>query len=68
MMLNDILSQSKSVVEVVATCESAYELSRKYEIQMPFVEQIYMVLYRGKDPGLAVAELMNRALKTEFHA
>lgn len=68
MKLNDILSESKSVVEGVATCESAYELSRKYEIQMPFVEQIYMVLYRDKDPGLAVAELMNRALKTEFHA
>jgi glycerol-3-phosphate dehydrogenase (NAD(P)+) len=68
MKLNNILSQSKSVIEGVATCESAYELSRKYEIQMPFVEQIYMVLYRDKDPGLAVAELMNRALKTEFHA
>jgi hypothetical protein len=27
-----------------------------------------MVLYREKNPGLAVAELMNRALKTEFHA
>ncbi|HXX53391.1 MAG TPA: NAD(P)H-dependent glycerol-3-phosphate dehydrogenase [Thermodesulfovibrionales bacterium] len=66
--LNDILSQSKSVIEGVATCESAYELSRKYAVQMPFVEQIYMVLYEGKDPGLAVAELMNRALKTEFHA
>jgi glycerol-3-phosphate dehydrogenase (NAD(P)+) len=68
MNLNDILSQSKSVVEGVATCESAYELAGKYGIQMPFVEQIYMVLYKGKDPGLAVTELMNRALKTEFHA
>ena len=66
--LRDILSQSKSVVEGVATCESAYELSKKYGVQMPFVEQIYMVLYRGKDPGLAVTELMHRALKTEFHA
>ena len=68
MKLDEILSQSKSVVEGVATCESAYELSRKYGVQMPFVEQIYMVLYREKDPGLAVTELMNRALKTEFHA
>jgi glycerol-3-phosphate dehydrogenase (NAD(P)+) len=66
--LDDILSQTKSVVEGVATCESAYELSKKYGVQMPFVEQIYMALYKGKDPGLAVAELMNRALKTEFHA
>jgi glycerol-3-phosphate dehydrogenase (NAD(P)+) len=68
MKLDDILSQSKSVVEGVATAESAYELSRKYQVQMPFVEQVYMVLYEGKDPGVAVTELMNRALKTEFHA
>jgi len=68
MKLNNILSQTKSVVEGVATCESAYELSGKFGVQMPFVEQIYMVLYKEKDPGPAVAELMNRALKTEFHA
>lgn len=68
MKLCDILSQSKSVVEGVATAESAYELSRKYNVQMPFVEQVYKVLYEDKDPGVAVSELMNRALKTEFHA
>ncbi|MCL5022870.1 MAG: NAD(P)-dependent glycerol-3-phosphate dehydrogenase [Nitrospirae bacterium] len=66
--LNDILSQSKSVVEGVATAESAYELSRKYGVQMPFVEQVYEVLYGGKDPATAVRELMNRSLKTEFNA
>jgi glycerol-3-phosphate dehydrogenase (NAD(P)+) len=66
--LNDILSQSKSVVEGVATAESAYELSLKYNVQMPFVEQVYRVLYEGKDPAVAVTELMNRALRTEFHA
>ncbi|HWR58004.1 MAG TPA: NAD(P)H-dependent glycerol-3-phosphate dehydrogenase [Thermodesulfovibrionales bacterium] len=68
MKLSDILSQSKSVVEGVTTAESAYELSMKYAVPMPFVEQVYKVLYEGKDPGLAVRELMNRALKTEFHA
>lgn len=67
MKLDEILAESKSVVEGVATAESAYQLSQKYNVQMPFVEQVYRVLYEGKDPGLAVAELMNRALKTEFH-
>ena len=66
--LNDILSESRSVVEGVATAESAYELSKKYDVQMPFVEQVYKLLYEGKDPGAAVRELMNRALKTEFNA
>jgi glycerol-3-phosphate dehydrogenase (NAD(P)+) len=68
MRLDDILLESKSVVEGVATAESAYELSRKYDVQMPFVEQVYKLLYEGKDPGTAVRELMNRALKTEFNA
>ncbi len=68
MKLNEILSQSKSVVEGVATAESAYELSKKYNVQMPFIEQVYKVLYEDKDPAIAVDELMNRALQTEFHA
>ncbi len=67
MKLHDILSQTKSAVEGVGTSESAYELSKKYHIQMPIVEQVYGVIYESKDPALAVEELMNRALKTEFH-
>lgn len=68
MKLNDILSQSKSVVEGVATAESAYELAQRYNVQMPFVEQVYKLLYEGKDPAVALRELMNRTLKTEFDA
>jgi glycerol-3-phosphate dehydrogenase (NAD(P)+) len=67
MKLYDILSQTKSAVEGVETSESAYELSNIYHIQMPIVEQVYKVIYESKDPALAVEELMNRALKTEFH-
>jgi glycerol-3-phosphate dehydrogenase (NAD(P)+) len=65
---NDILSRTKSAVEGVATSESAYELSKRYNIQMPIIEQVYKVIYQEKDPALAVEELMNRALKTEFYA
>lgn len=68
MKLNDILSQSKFVVEGVATAESAYELAKKINVQMPIVEQVYLVLYEDKDPAIAVSDLMSRALKTEFHA
>jgi glycerol-3-phosphate dehydrogenase (NAD(P)+) len=68
MKLSDILSHSKSVAEGVTTAESAYELSRKYGIQMPIVEQIYLVLYHDKSPRAATYDLMNRTLKTEFHA
>lgn len=65
--LKDILNQTKSVVEGVATAESAFELSKKYNIEMPIVEQVYRVLYEDKDPVLAVRDLLERSLKTEFY-
>lgn len=68
MRLNEVLSQTKSVIEGVATSESAYEISKKYNVQMPIIENVYTVLYEDKEPAVAVNELMNRTLKTEFHA
>ncbi len=65
--LRDILTQMRSVAEGVATAESAYELSRKYNIEMPIVEQVHSVLYEDKDPALAVKDLMERSLKSEFY-
>jgi glycerol-3-phosphate dehydrogenase (NAD(P)+) len=67
MKLKDILNQTRSVAEGVATAESAFELSKKYNIEMPIVEQVYRVLYEDKDPVLAVKDLLERSLKTEFY-
>lgn len=65
--LQDILNQTRSVAEGVATAESAFDLSRKYDIEMPIVEQVYRVLHEGKDPSQAVKDLMERSLKSEFY-
>jgi len=65
--LKDILSQTKSVAEGVATAESAFELSRKYNIEMPIVEQVYKVLYEEKNPFFAAKDLLDRSLKSEFY-
>ena len=67
MKLKNILSQTKSVAEGVATAESAYELSKKCNIEMPIVEQVYRVLYEDKDPFFAAKDLMDRSLKAEFY-
>jgi glycerol-3-phosphate dehydrogenase (NAD(P)+) len=67
MKLKDILDQTISVVEGVATAESAFELSKKCNIEMPIVEQVYKIIYEGKDPALAVNDLMSRSLKSEFY-
>lgn len=67
MKLKDILNEMKSVAEGVATAESAYGLSQKYNIEMPIVEQVYKVLYEDKDPFFAAKDLMDRSLKSEFY-
>ena len=66
MKLKDILNQMKSVAEGVETAESAFALSQKHGIEMPIIEQVYRVLYEDKDPELAVRDLMERSLKSEF--
>ena len=67
MKLKDILEQTVSVVEGVETAESAFELSNKYNVEMPIVEQVYRIINEGKDPVLAVSDLMSRSMKPEFY-
>jgi len=63
--LNDIVSNMKMVAEGVATSKSAYELSKKHNVEMPIVEKIYRVINENKNPTDAVRELMTRTLKAE---
>lgn len=64
--LKEILSKMKMVAEGVATSGSAYELSKKHNVEMPIIEQIYKVVNEGKRPEDAVRELMTRGLKAEY--
>lgn len=67
MRISEILGSTRSVAEGVETSVSARELSRRYEVDMPIVEQVYLVLHRGKSPREAVGDLMSRSLKDEFY-
>ena len=42
------------------------QLSEKYHIKLPIIEQVNAVLFQGKDPAQAVSELMLRDRKTEI--
>ena len=64
--LKDILQNMSMVAEGIATSEAAYELSKKYNVEMPIVEQIYKTINEDKNPADAVKELMGRTLKSEF--
>ena len=63
--LREILKKTEMVVEGVVTAKSAYELSKRYSVEMPITEQVYQVLYKGKSPKKAIADLMSRPLKAE---
>lgn len=52
-------------IESIDNINSAYELAKKYQVEMPIVENVYRVLYEGLDPKEAVDILMTRALKSE---
>jgi glycerol-3-phosphate dehydrogenase (NAD(P)+) len=44
----------------VPATRAALALARAYGVSMPIVEQAYAVLFEGRDPRLALAELMAR--------
>lgn len=52
-------------IESIDNIEVAYELSKKYNIEMPIVETVYNVLYGNLKPEKAVQMLMLRDKKCE---
>jgi glycerol-3-phosphate dehydrogenase (NAD(P)+) len=66
MKLNDILKDMMMVAEGIKTSRSAYELGKRYNVELPIINEVYAILYEGKNPKDAVNNLMGRALKREF--
>jgi glycerol-3-phosphate dehydrogenase (NAD(P)+) len=54
------------VAEGVKTARSAYDLGRKVGVELPITEQVFRILYEGKEPREAVRDLMTRELKVEL--
>jgi len=63
--LQEVLDSMVMVAEGVRTTRSAHDLSKKYDVDMPISEEVYQVLFRGKDPQKAVYDLMTRDPKME---
>ncbi len=61
----EAMAEVKQVVEGVYSAKAALELSRKYDVQLPIIEQVNAVLFNGKGAGQAVKELMLRDRKIE---
>ena len=55
-----------AVVEGYYAAATARALAQKTGVEMPISEAAYQVLYNGKDPKVAIIELMTRAKKHEL--
>ena len=61
----EAMKEVQMVVEGVYSAKAAMELSKKYEVQLPIIEQVNEVLFHGKSADQAVKELMLRDKKLE---
>jgi glycerol-3-phosphate dehydrogenase (NAD(P)+) len=64
--LDEVLEQLGHVAEGVKTTRSAFELSQRLDVDMPITAAVHSVLYEGRAPRQAVADLLARTLKPEF--
>ena len=62
---DEAIKEVKMVVEGINSAEAALLLAKKYEVEMPIVEQINEVLFNDKDAKEAVRDLMMREKKPE---
>lgn len=62
----EALASTEMVVEGVTTASAAYDLGKKYNVEMPIINEVYHVIYKGKSYKQAVQDLMKRAPKQEM--
>ncbi|WP_022851167.1 NAD(P)H-dependent glycerol-3-phosphate dehydrogenase [Limisalsivibrio acetivorans] len=63
--IDDITGKMNMVAEGVYTAKAAYEMSIKHGIEMPITNEVYQVIYEGKNPKDSVMALMERPLREE---
>ncbi|MCE2594744.1 NAD(P)H-dependent glycerol-3-phosphate dehydrogenase [Motilimonas cestriensis] len=61
----DAQTEIGQVVEGYRNTKEVFMLSQRLNVEMPITEQIYQVLYQGKDPKLAAIALLARSKKDE---
>jgi glycerol-3-phosphate dehydrogenase (NAD(P)+) len=64
--LTQVLARRQDVIEGVETAKAAVALARRFEVELPIIEQAHAILFRRKDPRRALQALMTRSRKAEF--
>jgi glycerol-3-phosphate dehydrogenase (NAD(P)+) len=63
--LADILASSVTVAEGYPTARSAWQLARKHHVTTPIIDEVYCLLYEGKNVAKALQDLIGRESKAE---
>jgi len=63
--LTGILASMVNVAEGYPTARSAWQLARKLKVSTPIVDEVYTMLYEGKNVAKALRALTNRESKAE---
>ena len=63
--MKEAMDEVKMVVEGVYSAKAALALARKYDVEIPIIEQVNNVLFDNKSAVEAVTDLFNRDMKIE---
>ncbi|MGL4209173.1 MAG: NAD(P)H-dependent glycerol-3-phosphate dehydrogenase [Candidatus Adiutrix sp.] len=64
--LNNILNTGREVAEGIRNARSVYNMSLRYNVNMPMAREVYRVLYENKKPRQGMVDLLTRRLKDEL--
>lgn len=64
--IEDLENEIHMVVEGIPTTKSVYELAKEKNVELPITNEIYEVLFRGKNCDQSVRDLMMRDIKSEY--
>lgn len=63
----EIVAKNVMVSEGYYTAKAIYSTIKKLNIQMPISEEVYYILYEGKNPLQSMRDLMEREYKSELY-
>lgn len=64
--MEEAMAEVKQVVEGVYSAKAALALAKKYNVEMPIVEQVNLVLFENKSAKEAVTDLLLRDKRKEY--
>jgi len=63
--MENIQASNPKLAEGYPTARSAHRLAREKNVATPIIDEVYAMLYEGKQPRQAVRDLISRAFKAE---